>query len=531
MKGVPTLASMSNRETQRAELHKAIWGIADDVRGAVDGWDFKAYILCFLFYRFISEDLANYIDAGEHEAGNPDFSYANLSDEEAEGAREGIAEEKGYFILPSQIFQNVARAPERDPKLNIHVQEIFRAIEGSSVGLPSEKDFKGLFDDVDVTSNRLGATLEERIDRLAKIIAGIRDLDFGDVRDADIDLFGDAYEYLMNMYASSAGKSGGEFFTPQEVSELLARIVAGNKTSVNKVYDPACGSGSLLLKFAKILGTENVRQGFYGQEVNPTTYNLCRINMFLHHVNFDKFDIARGDTLLNPMHWDDEPFDAIVSNPPYSTKWVGDDDPTLINDPRFAPAGVLAPKSKADLAFTMHMLSWLSSKGRAAVVEFPGVLYRGGAEQKIRKYLVDGNYVEAVIQLPANLFFGVTIATCIIVLSKSKADDKVLFIDASNLFEHVGNKNKLGPEHIEKINELVQTRTEEQYLSHLVGIDELGGENKYNLSVSTWVEKEDTREKVDITELNERIAKIVAREAELREQIDAIVADLEGEVA
>lgn len=518
----------STRETQRAELHKAIWGIADEVRGAVDGWDFKAYVLCFLFYRFISEDLAEYIDEGEHEAGNPGFSYAELPDVHAEGAREGITEEKGYFILPSQLFQNVAKAPEKDPELNIHVAEIFKAIEGSSVGMPSEKDFKGLFDDVDVTSNKLGATLEERIDRLAKIIAGIRDLDFGRVRDADIDLFGDAYEYLMNMYASNAGKSGGEYFTPQEVSELLARIVVGDKTSVNKVYDPACGSGSLLLKFAKILGADNVRQGFFGQEKNPTTYNLCRINMFLHHVNYDKFSVECGDTLLNPMHWDDEPFDAIVSNPPYSTKWVGDDDPTLINDPRFSPAGVLAPKSKADLAFTMHMLSWLSSKGRAVIVEFPGVLYRGGAEQKIRKYLVDENYVEAVIQLPANLFFGVTIATCIIVLSKSKADDKVLFVDASTLFEHVGNKNKLMPEHIEKINGLVQSRAEEQYLSHLVGIDELGGENKYNLSVSTWVEKEDTREKIDIDELNARIKGIVAREAELRDAIDAIVADLEG---
>ena len=523
-----TMASANSKEAQRAELFKSIWKIAEDVRGAVDGWDFKAYVLCFLFYRFISEDLAEYVDADERAAGDPDFSYAELADEEAESVRDGITEERGYFILPSQLFQNVARAPERDPELNIHVQEIFRAIEGSSVGRSSEKDFKGLFDDVDVTSNKLGATLEERIDRLVKIIIGIRDLDFGNVREAEIDLFGDAYEYLMNMYASNAGKSGGEYFTPQEVSELLARIVVGDKTSVNKVYDPACGSGSLLLKFAKILGTQNVRQGFFGQEKNPTTYNLCRINMFLHHVNFDKFSIERGDTLLNPMHWDDEPFDAIVSNPPYSTKWVGDDDPTLINDPRFAPAGVLAPKSKADLAFTMHMLSWLSPKGRAAIVEFPGVLYRGGAEQRIRKYLVDGNYVEAVIQLPANLFFGVTIATCIIVLSKSKTDDQVLFIDASALFEHVGNKNKLMPEHIAKINELVQTRAEEQYLSRLVGIEELGGENKYNLSVSTWVEKEDTREKIDIAELNERIEKIVARECELRAQIDAIVADLEG---
>ena len=513
---------------ERDELHRSIWAIADEVRGAVDGWDFKAYILCFLFYRFISEDLAEYIDEGEHAAGNPNFSYAEMKDEEAEQAREGIAEEKGYFMLPSQLFQNVARDPYSNPDLNIHIKEIFEAIEGSSVGMPSEKDFKGLFADVDVQSNKLGNDLDEKRDRLAKILIGIRDLNFGNVRDAKIDLFGDAYEYLMNMYASNAGKSGGEFFTPQEVSELLARIVVGDKTSVNKVYDPACGSGSLLLKFAKVLGPENVQKGFFGQEINLTTYNLCRINMFLHHVNFDKFDIACGNTLLHPAHWDEEPFDAIVSNPPYSTKWVGDDDPTLINDPRFAPAGKLAPKSKSDLAFTMHMLSWLSPKGRAAIVEFPGVLYRGGAEQTIRKYLVDNNFVEAVIQLPANLFFGVTIATCIIVLSKGKVDDKALFIDASRLFEHVGNKNKLMPEHIEKINETVQSRVEEQYFSHLVPIDQLGGENKYNLSVSTWVEKEDTSEKIDIFELNERIEKIVARENELRAQIGAIVAELEA---
>lgn len=521
--------AQSDRQVQRAELHKAIWGIADEVRGAVDGWDFKAYILCFLFYRFISEDLAEYIDTGEHEAGDPTFSYAELSDDDAEAARADLLKDMGYFILPSQLFANIAKAPDRDPELNIHVKEIFEAIEGSSVGTPSEDSFKGLFDDVDVTSNKLGGDLVERNARLAKIIEGIRDLDFGSVRDASIDLFGDAYEYLMNMYASQAGKSGGEFFTPQEVSELLARIVIGHRTSVNKVYDPACGSGSLLLKFAKILGPENVRGGFFGQEINPTTYNLVRINMFLHHINFSDFDIARGDTLLNPQHWDDEPFDAIVSNPPYSVKWVGDNDPTLINDPRFSPAGVLAPKGYAGLAFTMHMLSWLSTEGTAAIVEFPGVLYRGGAEEKIRRYLVDNNFVDAVIQLPANLFFGVTIATCVIVLSRHKADDQVLFVDASELFGHVGNKNVLMPEHIEKIADAVIDRTEEEYFSKLVGITEIGGEaNHYNLSVGTWVEKRDTRVKVDIAELNERIAGIVKREAELRSQIDAIVAELEG---
>lgn len=517
------------KEQQRAALHKAIWGIADDVRGAVDGWDFKMYILGFLFYRFISEDLTAYIDEGERAAGDGAFSYAAMADEDAEAAREGIIEEKGYFMLPSELFENVAARCDKDPDLNETVKAVFDHIEGSSVGTASEKSFRGLFDDIDLNSNKLGSGVAERNDRLVKIIKGIAGLDFGNVMDAKIDLFGDAYEYLMNMYASNAGKSGGEFFTPQEVSELLAKIVIGDRDSVNKVYDPACGSGSLLLKFAKLLGQERVRQGFYGQEINITTYNLARINMFLHKIPFDKFDVALGDTLMSPKHWDEEPFDAIVSNPPYSIKWAGDSDPTLINDPRFAPAGVLAPKKYADLAFTMHMLSWLSPGGKAAIVEFPGVLYRGNAEKKIRKYLIDNNFVEAVIQLPANLFFGkVTISTCIIVLSKGKADDKILFVDASEEFSHVGNKNKLMPENIERVYKAIHDRCEEEHFSKLADIDEVGSENDYNLSVGTYVEKRDTREKVDIAEINERIKGIVAREQELREQIDAIVADLEA---
>lgn len=517
------------KEQQRAALHKAIWGIADDVRGAVDGWDFKMYILGFLFYRFISEDLTAYIDEGEHEAGDEAFSYAAMADEDAEAAREGIIEEKGYFMLPSELFENVAARCDKDLDLNETVKAVFDHIEGSSVGTASEKSFRGLFDDIDLNSNKLGSGVAERNDRLVKIIKGIAGLDFGNVMDAKIDLFGDAYEYLMNMYASNAGKSGGEFFTPQEVSELLAKIVIGDRDSVNKVYDPACGSGSLLLKFAKLLGQERVRQGFYGQEINITTYNLARINMFLHKIPFDKFDVALGDTLMSPKHWDEEPFDAIVSNPPYSIKWAGDSDPTLINDPRFAPAGVLAPKKYADLAFTMHMLSWLSPGGKAAIVEFPGVLYRGNAEKKIRKYLIDNNFVEAVIQLPANLFFGkVTISTCIIVLSKGKADDKILFVDASEEFSHVGNKNKLMPENIERVYKAIHDRCEEEHFSKLADIDEVGSENDYNLSVGTYVEKRDTREQVDIAELNERIKGIVAREQKLREQIDAIVADLEA---
>ncbi|HNQ40301.1 MAG TPA: type I restriction-modification system subunit M, partial [Candidatus Cloacimonas sp.] len=415
------------KEQERDELHRTIWQIANDLRGSVDGWDFKAYILGMLFYRFISENLVTYLNIGERKNNKPDFDYTTLSDTDAELGRAETIKEKGFYILPSELFCNVRKKAKNDPNLNETLARVFNNIENSAKGFDSESDLKGLFDDIDVNSNKLGATVTKRNEQLVKIMDAIGDMKFGDYQDNTNDTFGDAYEYLMTMYASNAGKSGGEFFTPQEVSELLTEIAVAGKKEVNKVYDPACGSGSLLLKFAKVLGKDNVRQGFFGQEINLSTYNLCRINMFLHDVNFEKFDIAHGNTLTEPKHWDDEPFDAIVSNPPYSIKWEGDANPLLIIDPRFSPAGVLAPKSKADLAFTMHILSWLSTSGTAAIVEFPGVLYRGGAEQKIRKYLIDNNYIDTVIQLPPDLFFGTTIATCIIVLKKSKKDNSTLF--------------------------------------------------------------------------------------------------------
>lgn len=515
------------KEQERTELHRTIWQIANDLRGSVDGWDFKSYVLGMLFYRFISENLTAYINADERRNGNTDFDYATLTDEQAEFGRAETVREKGFYILPSELFDNVRQKARGDANLNETLAKVFANIENSAKGADSEDDLKGLFDDLDVNSNKLGSSVQKRNEVLVKIMNSIGDLKLGDYQDNTIDAFGDAYEFLMTMYASNAGKSGGEFFTPQEVSELLARITVVGKKQVNKVYDPACGSGSLLLKFAKVLGKENVRQGFFGQEKNITTYNLCRINMFLHDINYEKFDIAHGDTLLEPKHWDDEPFDAIVSNPPYSIKWDGDDNPLLINDPRFSPAGVLAPKSKADLAFTMHMLSWLSTSGTAAIVEFPGVLYRGGAERKIRKYLIDNNYIDTVIQLPENLFFGVGIATCIIVLKKSKRDNSTLFIDASKEFIHVGNKNKLSQENSDRILNSFVNRQDEAHFSRLVPNAEIA-DNDYNIAVSSYVEQEDTREVIDIVELNARIARIVEREGELRRAIDEIVKDLEG---
>ena len=523
----------TKKEQEREELHRAIWAIADELRGAVDGWDFKNYVLGTMFYRYISENLTNYINQGEIESGNADFDYAKLADEDAEEAKNDLVEEKGFFILPSELFCNVRQRCKdekewSDEHLNETLDKVFKHIEESSQGSDAESDFAGLFDDFDVNSNKLGSTVIKRNETLVKLLDGVHNMKLGDVQNHDIDAFGDAYEYLMTMYASNAGKSGGEFFTPADVSELLTRLGTVGKTEINKVYDPACGSGSLLLKAIKVLGKDAVRNGFYGQELNITTYNLCRINMFLHDVGFDKFNIACEDTLTNPQHWDDEPFELIVSNPPYSTKWAGDSDATLINDPRFAPAGVLAPKSKADLAFIMHSLSWLASNGTAAIVCFPGIMYRGGAEQKIRKYLVDNNFIDCIIQLPSNLFFGTSIATCIMVLKKNKVDNKVLFIDATKECVKVTNNNKLTPENLDHIVDIFTNRTEKEHVSHLADYEEVV-ENSYNLSVSTFVEPEDTREKIDIKELNKQLKEIVAREQELRSEIDKIIAEIEVE--
>jgi len=513
----------NQKEQERAELHRAIWNIANDLRGSVDGWDFKHYVLGMLFYRYISENLTNYINKGEKD----NFNYAKFSDKEAVEARYDLVLEKGFFIPPSELFENVHKRADSDENLNETLEKVFRGIEASAQGTDSEAGFKDLFTDFDVNSNKLGGTVAKRNERLIKLMSGVANMKLGDYQDNTIDAFGDAYEFLMGMYASNAGKSGGEYYTPQEVSELLTKLTIVGKSEVNKVYDPACGSGSLLLKFAKILGRENVRQGFFGQEINITTYNLCRINMHLHDVGYDNFDIAHGDTLIEPFHWDEEPFEAIVSNPPYSIKWAGDDNPLLINDQRFSPAGVLAPKSKADLAFVMHSLSWLATSGTAAIVCFPGIMYRGGAEQKLRQYLIDNNYVDCVIQLPSNLFFGTSIATCIMVLKKCKSENSTLFIDASKECVKVTNNNKLTAKNIDDILELYTERTDVQYKSKLVPNADVA-EQSYNLSVSTYVEQEDTREIVDIAVLNAEIERIVARGDVLRREISEIIAEIEG---
>ncbi|MCA6509941.1 MAG: type I restriction-modification system subunit M [Pseudanabaena sp.] len=509
---------------QRAALQRQIWQIANDVRGSVDGWDFKQYVLGTLFYRFISENFASYI-----EADDDSIHYAELPDSViTDDIKDDAIKTKGYFIYPSQLFANVAASANKNERLNTDLAAIFTAIESSANGYPSERDIKGLFADFDTTSNRLGNTVNEKNQRLAAVLKGVAGLDFGDFEGSHIDLFGDAYEFLISNYAANAGKSGGEFFTPQHVSRLIAQLAMHQQTSVNKIYDPACGSGSLLLQAKKHFDAHLIEDGFYGQEINHTTYNLARMNMFLHNINYDKFNMQLGNTLTDPHFGDEKPFDAIVSNPPYSVKWKGSDDPTLINDDRFAPAGVLAPKSKAEFAFVLHCLSYLSSRGRAAIVCFPGIFYRGGAEAKIRKYLVDNNYVETVIALAPNLFFGTSIAVTILVLSKHKPDSTTQFIDASGLFKKETNNNTLTDEHIAEIMGVFESKENIAHFARSVPFEAIAA-NDYNLSVSSYVESEDTREVVNITALNAKLKTTVANIDRLRAEIDAIVAEIEGE--
>lgn len=517
----------NSNASQRAELQKRIWSIADDLRGKVDGWDFKQYVLGMLFYRFISENMKDFFNKTEHASGDLDFDYAKITDEEAlRDFKPGTIEEKGFFILPSQLFENVLKNARQNENLNVDLANIFKSFENSAIGYDSEDDIKGLFDNLDTTSRTLGETVEEKNKKLVDILTGISEINFGNFQDNEIDAFGDAYEFLISNYASNAGKSGGEFFTPQSVSKLLSRIVIDGKKKINKVYDPTCGSGSLLLQMKKQFNEHIIEEGFYGQESNMTTYNLARMNMFLHDINYNNFSIKYGDTLLNPKHIDEKPFDAIVSNPPYSTKWVGDADPTLINDERFAPAGKLAPKTKADFAFIMHSLNHLSSKGRAAIVCFPGIFYRRGAEQTIRQYLVDNNYIDTIIQLPENLFFGTSIATCILVLSKNKTENSILFIDASKEFKKETKKNILEEQNIENILNIFRNKEEIEYISKNVAYEDIL-ENDYNLSVSTYVEQEDTREKIDIKVLNQEIKETVERITKLRAEIDELIKQID----
>lgn len=512
-------------EQQRSKLQGKIWEIADNVRGSIDGWDFKQYVLGTLFYRFISENFTSYIEAGDES-----INYSEMEDKDiSEEIKNDVTKTKGYFIYPSELFVNIARTANTNESLNTDLDDIFKSIESSATGYDSEKQIKGLFADFDVTGTRLGSTVEAKNKQLANVIKGVESIGFGEFEHNKIDLLGDAYEFLISKYAANAGKSGGEFFTPQSVSKLIVKLAIHGQDEINIVYDPAVGSGSLLLQAKKQCGDNIITEGFFGQEKFTITYNLARMNMFLHKINYNNFNIELGDTLINPKLKDKKPFDAIVSNPPYSINWIGKSDPTLIEDDRFAPAGVLAPKSKADFAFILHSLHYLSSKGRGAIVCFPGIFYRGGAEKKIREYLINGNYVETVISLPPNLFYGTSIAVNILVISKSKKDNTTQFIDVSgkDFYKKETNNNVLTDEHIEKIIKIFENKEDIDYIAKSVKYEEIE-ENDFTLSVNTYVEKEDTREVVNILELNKDIEQTVNKIDSLRKDIHKIVEVIEG---
>ena len=465
----------------RASIYKSIWDTCNALRGAVDGWEFKNYVLGAMFYRYLSEHM-------------------------------------GTKVLPaSELFANVEAGADSNPELAETLRDVFLHIEQADAA------FKGLLNDFDFESSKLGSNPARRNERLARLLHGVAGMELSS--DGSIDAFGDAYEYLMTMYASSAGKSGGEFFTPLEVSELLAKVGTIGRENVRKVYDPSCGSGSLLLSARRVLG--ETEASFYGQDINATTYNLCRINMMLHGVPFDRFSIACEDTLTAPQHWQDQPFDLIVSNPPYSVRWAGTDRAELTKDPRFAPAGVLAPKSKADMAFLMHCIAWLAPHGTAAIVCFPGILYRGGAELTIRKHLIEHNYVDGIIQLPSNLFFNTSISTVIVVLKKDKPDTDVLFIDASKEFVSQKKQNVLSADNIQRIVSLHAERKEVPHVAHVAELSEVRG-NDWNLSVFSYIQPEETREKIDIVKLNAEIKELEARNQKAREKLDALVEEIEA---
>ena len=517
---------------ERAEVHKAICKIADDLRGKVTGWNFMIYVLGTIFYRFISEMLESRMNDNQRKAGRIYFEYSKMPDDAADRAKKTITDMLGYYIPPSHLFRNVREKQRNNPDLNIFLADALSAIEESAKGTETERDFKGLFAGMNFNDSQiLGDTVPERNKYIVKILDGIASMNLGGFSEHSIDVFGDAYEFLMTMYAANAGKSGGEFFTPQQVSKLLALIATRGKKKIANVYDPACGSGSLLMQVAKVIGKDNVTDGFYGQETEPTTHRLCRMNLFLHGISPHKFDIHKGDTLLYPseFHKSRKPFEVAVSNPPYSTKWDGDENSLLVSDERFAPAGALAPKHAADFAFIMHTLSWLAPNGTAAIVCFPGIFYRTNkAESTIRKYLMENNFVDAVIDLPPNLFFGNnTIAVTILVLKKNKTNDNtVLFIDGKDQFIKDGNKNRLTYENIDNIFKLYCDRKDVPHRAMVVPFEKIREEG-FNLSVSTYVEPEDKREKVDIKKLNAEIAAIVKRESELRKVVDAFVKEYE----
>lgn len=510
-------------EEQKKILEQQLWNIANTLRGKMNADEFRDYILGFIFYKYLAEKMEIYANSILEE---DQIQFRNIKEDTPKGLeyieaiREEALETLGYFLKPSELFSEITKRGDNNFILE-DLQKILTNIQLSTMGTQSEEDFEDLFSDMDLNSNNLGRTADARNTLIVKVLKHLDEIDFK-LNDTELDVLGDAYEYLIGQFASGAGKKAGEFYTPQEVSKILAKIVTTGKNRLKSVYDPTCGSGSLLLRVAREVKDVN---NFYGQEMNRTTYNLARMNMILHGVHYLKFDIKQEDTLEHPQHLNDMPFEAIVANPPFSAKWSA--NPLFLNDDRFSQYGKLAPSSKADFAFVQHMIYHLAENGTMAIVLPHGVLFRGAAELHIRKYLIEQkNYLDAVIGLPANIFYGTSIPTCILVFKKCKEDpDHILFIDASKEFEKVKNQNMLREEHIDKIVETYRNRTTIEKYSHLATLKEVA-ENDYNLNIPRYVDTFEAEEEIDIQSVMQEIKSLEAKRAELDQEIDVYFKEL-----
>ena len=513
-------------EEQKKILEQQLWNIANTLRGKMNADEFRDYILGFIFYKYLAEKMEIFANSILKE---DKIQFREIKEDTAEGLayidaiREEALETLGYFLKPSELFSEIAKRGNSDANTFIleDLQKILTNIQLSTMGTQSEEDFDNLFEDMDLNSTKLGKTADARNEIIVKVLLHLDEIDFK-LNDTELDVLGDAYEYLIGQFASGAGKKAGEFYTPQEVSKILAKIVTTGKNRLKSVYDPTCGSGSLLLRVAREVKDVS---NFYGQEMNRTTYNLARMNMILHGVHYRQFDIKQEDTLEHPQHLNDMPFEAIVANPPFSANWSA--NPLFLNDDRFSQYGKLAPSSKADFAFVQHMIYHLAENGTMAIVLPHGVLFRGAAELHIRKYLIEQkNYLDAVIGLPANIFYGTSIPTCILVFKKCKEDpEHILFIDASKEFEKVKNQNMLREEHINKIVETFRNRTVIEKYSHLATLQEVA-DNDYNLNIPRYVDTFEAEEEIDIQAVMQEIKSLEAKRAELDKEIDVYFKEL-----
>ena len=508
-------------EELQQKLRTQLWTVANTLRGNMSAGDFMYYTLGFIFYKYLSEKIEKTADEILVDDGVSFKEAWKSNDEELKAAlKEECIQDLGYFVEPEFLYSTIISMIEHKENILPALERSLKKIEDSTIGQDSEDDFGGLFSDIDLASPKLGKTADDKNRLISDVLVNLQGIDFGLNEAEDIDILGDAYEYMIGQFAAGAGKKAGEFYTPQEVSEILSEIVVTGKTRLKSVYDPTCGSGSLLLRTARGGNADTI----YGQEKNPTTFNLCRMNMLLHGIKYKDFEIHNGDTLENDELGEHQ-FDAVVANPPFSAEWTAAEK--FNNDDRFSKAGVLAPKSKADYAFILHMLYHLNDGGTMACVAPHGVLFRGAAEGKIRRFLIEKkNYIDAIIGLPANIFYGTSIPTCILVMKKCRqSDDNILFIDASKEFEKVKTQNKLRPEHIQKIIETYRTRAEIEKYNHCATLKEIE-ENDYNLNIPRYVDTFEEEEEIDIKAVMAEIKELEAKRTELDAQIEVYLKEL-----